>query len=228
MYSKKKLTVQENNYCKYANQKLQRFTSSLYLAALFFSFVASWVCFKHGRRLTMGLASIFFLASALLDAFALNVEMLIIGCILLGVGVGFANQAVPLFLLEIAPAKIRGSLNVLFQLCVTIGILVANLVNYAVADIHPHGWRRALGIATVPGIMLCVGSLIITETPTSLVEREKFEEARATLRKIRDSANVDAEFDMIVHAYELGRQVNKNPYKKLMKRSSCPHWSLQS
>ncbi|KAJ4955098.1 hypothetical protein NE237_011881 [Protea cynaroides] len=217
----KKLTVQENNYCKYANQKLQLFTSSLYLAALFFSFVASWVCSKHGRRLTMRLASIFFLAGALLDAFALNVEMLIIGRILLGVGVGFANQAVPLFLSEIAPAKIRGSLNVLFQLCVTIGILVANLVNYAVADIHPHGWRIALGIAMVPGIMLCVGSLIITETPTSLVEREKFEEARATLRRIRDSTNVDAEFDLIVHACELARQV-KNPYKKLMKRSSRP------
>ncbi|KAJ4957083.1 hypothetical protein NE237_013866 [Protea cynaroides] len=130
VYQKKQI-VQENNYCKYANQKLQLFTSSLYLAALFFSFVASRICTKHGRRLTMRLASIFFLAGALLDAFALNIEMLIIGRILLGVGVGFANQAVPLFLSEIAPAKIRGSLNVLFQLCVTIGILVANLVNYA-------------------------------------------------------------------------------------------------
>ncbi|KAJ4955311.1 hypothetical protein NE237_012094 [Protea cynaroides] len=89
------ISVQENNYCKYANQKLQLFTSSLYLAALFFSFVASRVCTKHGRRLTMRLASIFFLAGALIDAFALNIEMLIIGRILLGVGVGFANQRVP-------------------------------------------------------------------------------------------------------------------------------------
>ncbi|KAJ4956749.1 hypothetical protein NE237_013532 [Protea cynaroides] len=220
VYQKKQI-VQENNYCKYANQKLQLFTSSLYLAALFFSFVASRICTKHGRRLTMRLASIFFLAGALLDAFALNIEMLIIGRILLGVGVGFANQAVPLFLSEIAPAKIRGSLNVLFQLCVTIGILVANLVNYAVADIHPHGWRIALGIATVPRIMLCVGSLIITETPTSLVEREKFEEGRATLKRIRDSDNVDEEFDLIFHACELARQV-KSPYRKLLNRSSRP------
>ncbi|KAJ4961743.1 hypothetical protein NE237_021653 [Protea cynaroides] len=161
--------------------KLQLFTSSLYLAALFFSFVASWVCFRHGRCLTMRLASIFFIACALLDAFALNVEMVIIGHILLGVGVGFANQ-----------------------LHMTIGILVASLVNYAVADIHPHGWRIALGIATVPGIMLCVGSLIITETPTSLVECEKLEEARAKLTRIRDSANVDAEFDLIVHTRFIG------------------------
>ncbi|KAJ4956433.1 hypothetical protein NE237_013216 [Protea cynaroides] len=101
------------------------------------------------------------------------------------------------------------------------GILVANLVNYAVADIYPHGWRIALGIATVPAIMLCVGSLIITETPTSLVEREKFEEGRATLKRIRDSANVDAEFDLIVHAGELAQQV-KSPYKKLLNHSSRP------
>ncbi|KAJ4955676.1 hypothetical protein NE237_012459 [Protea cynaroides] len=217
----KKQRVQENNYCKYADERLQLFTSSLYLAALFFSFVASHVCSSYGRRLTMRLASVFFLIGSILDAFALNVEMLIIGRILLGAGVGFANQAVPLFLSEIAPPKIRGSLNVLFQLCVTIGILVANLVNYALENVHPYGWRIALGFAAVPGIMLCVGSLVITETPTSLVEREKFEEARATLMKIRDTANVDTEFDQIVHACELARQV-KDPYRKLMKRSSRP------
>ncbi|XP_042521342.1 sugar transport protein 8-like [Macadamia integrifolia] len=217
----RKQKAHENNYCKYDNEFLQLFTSSLYLAALVFSFVASHVCTKYGRRLTMRLASFFFLGGALLDAFAVNLPMLIIGRIFLGAGVGFANQAVPLFLSEIAPAKIRGSLNILFQLCVTIGILVANLVNYFVAEVHPNGWRIALGLAGVPAIMLCVGSLIITETPTSLVEREMFEEGRATLMKIRDSANVDAEFDQIVHASEISRQV-KNPFGKLLKRSSRP------
>ncbi|XP_043693295.1 sugar transport protein 8-like [Telopea speciosissima] len=217
----KKLRAHENNYCKYDNQFLQLFTSSLYISALVFSFVASYLCNKFGRRLTMRLAGVFFLVGALLDGFAVNLPMLIIGRVLLGAGVGSANQSVPLFISEIAPANIRGALNILFQLCVTIGILVANLVSYFVSKIHPYGWRIALGLAGVPAVILLLGSLVITDTPTSLVEREKFEEGRTTLMKIRDTANVDTEFDQIVHACELAKQV-KDPYGKLMKRPSRP------
>ncbi|CAL9041372.1 unnamed protein product, partial [Musa banksii] len=87
------------------------------------SFFASKSCTKFGRRLTMQAASVFFLIGVVLDAAARDLAMLIIGRILLGMGVGFANQAVPLFLSEIAPVRIRGALNILFQLDVTIGIL---------------------------------------------------------------------------------------------------------
>uniref|UniRef100_J3N7A0 Major facilitator superfamily (MFS) profile domain-containing protein n=1 Tax=Oryza brachyantha TaxID=4533 RepID=J3N7A0_ORYBR len=66
--------------------------------------------------------------------------MLIVGRICLGVGVGFGNQAAPLLLSEIAPAHIRGALNILFHLDVTIGILIANVVNYFTSNIHPVGW----------------------------------------------------------------------------------------
>ncbi|CAL9135478.1 unnamed protein product, partial [Musa textilis] len=79
-------------YCKFDNQNLQLFTSSLYLAALVASFIASKVCTKHGRRLTMQAASVFFLVGVILNAAAVNIAMLIIGRILLGIGVGFANQ----------------------------------------------------------------------------------------------------------------------------------------
>ncbi|URD80956.1 Sugar transport protein [Musa troglodytarum] len=208
----RKHKAKEDNYCKYDNQGLQLFTSSLYLAALVSSFVASKLCTKHGRRLTMQAASVFFLAGVVLNAAARNIAMLIIGRILLGVGVGFANQAVPLFLSEIAPVRIRGALNILFQLDVTIGIFVANIVNYLVSNIHPWGWRLALGLAGVPATMLCLGSFVIAETPTSLIEREQ---------KIRGTGNVDAEHQEILHACEMARQV-KQPFRNLMKRSSRP------
>ena len=88
----RKQHAHENNYCKYDNQFLQLFTSSLYLAALVASFVASRVCSKAGRKPTMQISSVFFLAGVVLTAGGLNIEMLIIGRILLGCGVGFANQ----------------------------------------------------------------------------------------------------------------------------------------
>ncbi|XWS39327.1 hypothetical protein CRYUN_Cryun18bG0042500 [Craigia yunnanensis] len=217
----RKQHAHENNYCKYDNQFLQLFTSSLYLAALVASFVASRVCSKAGRKPTMQISSVFFLAGVVLTAGGLNIEMLIIGRILLGCGVGFANQAVPLFLSELAPAKIRGALNISFQLFITIGIFIANMVNYVASNIHPNGWRISLAIAGIPALMLCLGSLLICETPTSLIERNKIEEGKKVLRKIRGVENVDDEFDSIAYACEMARQV-KDPFRKLMKPASRP------
>lgn len=62
------------------------------------------------------------------SAYALG--QLVVGRIILGFGVGFATQATPLYLSEMAPYNLRGALNILFQLAVTIGIFVAQLINY--------------------------------------------------------------------------------------------------
>ncbi|KAJ8764643.1 hypothetical protein K2173_006725 [Erythroxylum novogranatense] len=217
----RKLHATEDNYCKYDDQKLQLFTSSLYLAALIFSFVASKMCENFGRKPTILVASVFFLAGAGLSGGAQNIAMLIVGRIFLGVGVGFGNEAVPLFLSEIAPVHRRGAVNILFQLFVTIGILIANLVNYGTSKMYPNGWRVSLGLASVPAAVLFIGSIFITETPTSLIENGKEEEGYAALKKIRGVSNVDDEFKQIKNACVVAQQV-KNPFRSLMKRSSVP------
>lgn len=130
-------------------------------------------------------------------------------------------QAVPLFLSEIAPVRIRGALNILFQLQITIGIFIANIVNYFTSKLHPWGWRLSLGIAGVPALILFLGSMLITETPTSLIERNEHEQGRQVLKKIRGTDNVNAEFEELVHASEIARQV-KHPFRNLMKRNSRP------
>ncbi|RID59569.1 hypothetical protein BRARA_F02790 [Brassica rapa] len=220
VYERKK-QAHEDNYCKYDNQFLQLFTSSLYLAALVASFFASATCSKLGRKPTMQLASVFFLIGVGLASGAANMYMLIMGRILLGFGVGFGNQAVPLFLSEIAPARLRGGLNIVFQLMITIGILIASIVNYFTSSIHPYGWRLALGGAGIPALILLFGSLLICETPTSLIERNKTEEGKATLKKIRGVEDVDEEYQSLVQACEFARQV-KDPYRRLMKPESRP------
>lgn len=82
----------ESNYCKYDNQGLQLFTSSLYLAGLTSTFFASYTTRKLGRKLTMLIAGIFFILGVVLNAAAQDLPMLIVGRIFLGCGVGFANQ----------------------------------------------------------------------------------------------------------------------------------------
>ncbi|KAI5573415.1 hypothetical protein BDE02_10G079000 [Populus trichocarpa] len=217
----RKLHAKENNYCKYNDQYLQLFTSSLYLAALVSSFGASKACTKFGRKPTILVASVFFLFGAAVSSSAQNIWMLIIGRILLGFGVGFGNEAVPLFLSEIAPVERRGAVNILFQFFVTVGIFFANLVNYGTSKMHPYGWRVSLGLAGVPAVFLFIGSIVITETPTSLIERGNETAGQSTLRKIRGVDNVNSEFEQIKAASEIARQV-RHPYKKLMKRSSMP------
>ncbi|KAI8561372.1 hypothetical protein RHMOL_Rhmol04G0333900 [Rhododendron molle] len=217
----RKLHAKEDNYCKYDDPLLQLFTSSLYLAALAASFFASKACTILGRKRTIFLASLFFLGGAGMSAGAQHKWMLIIGRILFGIGVGFANEAVPVFLSEVAPVQHRGAVNILFQLFVTIGILIASLVNYNTSTVHPYGWRLSLGLAGIPGVVLFFGSMILTETPASLIERGKDGKGKSALKKIRGVDDVDDEYEEIKKACEVAKQV-KQPFKKLMKRESRP------
>ncbi|WCJ42919.1 Sugar transport protein 2 [Euphorbia peplus] len=217
----KKHRAREDNYCKFDDQYLQLFTSSLYLAAILSSFIASFLCKSWGRKPVIQVASVFFLFGALLNGFAQNLAMLIVGRLLLGAGVGFGNQAVPLFISEIAPAKYRGGLNVCFQLLITIGIVIANIINLFTAKVRPYGWRYSLGGAAGPAIILLVGSFVISETPTCLIERGKKEEGVKVLKKIRGVDNVDEEYREISAAIELAKKI-KSPFRNLMKRSSRP------
>ncbi|CAL0311343.1 unnamed protein product [Lupinus luteus] len=211
-----------SNYCKYDNEGLQLFTSSLYLAGLTATFFASYTTRNLGRRLTMLIAGVFFILGVIFNAAAQNLAMLIVGRLLLGCGVGFANQAVPVFLSEIAPSRIRGALNILFQLNITIGILFANLVNYGTNKIKGGwGWRLSLGLAGIPALLLTVGALLVVDTPNSLIERGHLEEGKAVLRKIRGTDNIEPEFLELVEASRVAKEV-KHPFRKLLQRRNRP------
>ncbi|KAL2323948.1 hypothetical protein Fmac_023006 [Flemingia macrophylla] len=213
-------TGHRNQYCKFDNELLTLFTSSLYLAALLASFFASATTRILGRKASMFMGGLFFLVGALLNGFAVNIEMLIIGRILLGFGVGYCNQSVPVYLSEMAPAKIRGALNIGFQMMITIGILVANLINYGTSKLE-KGWRISLGVGAVPAIMLCVGSLFLGDTPNSLMERGQREAAKKMLQKIRGIDNVDEEFLDLVDASEAAKEV-KHPWRNITQAKYKP------
>lgn len=115
----------------------------------------------------------------------------------------------PLYLSEIAPAHARGALNVMFQLATTIGIWVAQWINYGTQNMHPNGWRLSVGLGIVPALMLFLGSLIIPDTPNSLVKRGYIEKARHTLERVRGTPDVEAEFADIVEANDNSKNVNK-------------------
>lgn len=92
VYKKQQANATTNQYCQYDSEKLTMFTSSLYLAALLSSLVASRVTRQFGRKLSMLFGGLLFLVGALLNGFAQKVWMLIVGRLFLGFGIGFANQ----------------------------------------------------------------------------------------------------------------------------------------
>lgn len=92
IYRRKQLHLNETDYCKYDNQILTLFTSSLYFAGLISTFGASYVTRNKGRKASIIVGSISFFFGAILNAFAKNITMLIFGRIFLGVGIGFGNQ----------------------------------------------------------------------------------------------------------------------------------------
>ncbi|KAK6248272.1 hypothetical protein QUC31_019837 [Theobroma cacao] len=217
----KKQHAHENNYCKYDNQGLAAFTSSLYLAGLVSSLVASPITREYGRRASIICGGISFLIGATLNAAAVNIAMLLLGRIMLGVGIGFGNQAVPLYLSEMSPSHLRGGLNMMFQLATTLGIFTANMVNYGTQKLEPWGWRLSLGLAAIPAFLMTVGGFCLPETPNSLIERGSKERGRKVLVRIRGTDNVDAEFQDMVDASELANSI-KHPFRNILEKRNRP------
>lgn len=221
VYEKEKAPGDYNQYCKFENHVLTLFTSSLYLAALIASFFASITTRVFGRKISMTTGGLIFLIGAVLNGAAVNVEMLIIGRILLGVGIGYANQSVPVYLSEMAPPKLRGALNIGFQMATTIGIFAANLVNYGTSKMQENGWRVSLALAAAPAVIMTVGAIFLPDTPNSLIERGQKEKAREMLQKIRGTPSVDTEFSDLVEASEASKLV-EHPWKQILERKYRP------
>lgn len=223
VYTKMKEDTSISNYCKFDSQLLTSFTSSLYVAGLVASFFASSVTRAFGRMPSILAGGAAFLAGAALGGAAFNVSMLILGRVLLGIGVGFANQAVPLYLSEMAPPKFRGAFNNGFQFSIGIGALSANLINFGTEKIKGGwGWRISLGMAAVPASILTLGALFLPETPNSLIQRDNdHQKAKLMLQRVRGTNDVQAELDDLIKASSISKTI-EYPFKKIVQRKYRP------
>ncbi|KAL8539543.1 hypothetical protein ACS0TY_001232 [Phlomoides rotata] len=223
VYKRMKEDTKISNYCKFDSELLTLFTSSLYLAGLVASFFASFVTRAYGRKPSIIIGGASFLAGAALNGAAVTIHMLILGRVLLGVGVGFANQAVPLYLSEMAPAKYRGAFNNGFQLSIGIGALAANLINYGTQKIKAgYGWRISLAMAALPASILTLGALFLPETPNSLIQRSDHpHKAKQMLQKVRGTDDVVAELDDLIKANENSKSL-KHPHTSILQRHYRP------
>ena len=153
---------------------------------------AGYLSDRAGRRRVILGAGLLFIAGAAISAVAQGVAILVIGRFLVGLAIGVASMLTPLYLAEIAPARDRGAIVSLNQLCITAGILVSYLVGYALAS-ATDGWRWMLALGAVPGIVLSVGMLVLPESPRWLAGHGRMLDAESVLQRLRGTADVSQE-----------------------------------
>lgn len=160
-----------------------------------------------GRRKLLIVTAIIFGVGAIVCAAATSPAILVIGRIIVGLGIGLASGTVPVYISEVSPPEARGWQVSLFQLAITVGILLAYIVDYAFAS--TQGWRWMFGLAVVPATIFGIGMLFLPESPRWLARRGHHEMARAMLTRIRGTSDASAELQEIerslAHADEHGR-----------------------
>ncbi len=159
--------------------------SAILVGAIVGAGTGGYLADRFGRRWMTMVAALVFAVGALGSAFSPTVSLLIVSRIILGLAVGSSTIFVPLYIAEIAPAAVRGALTALFQLAITLGIVVAYLVNFALSD--AEAWRWMLGLGAVPAVILLIGMLPLPDTPRWLAEQNRQDEARAVLERSRNT-----------------------------------------
>jgi SP family sugar:H+ symporter-like MFS transporter len=146
---------------------------------------------RLGRRNLILIAAVIFSIGAIGAGLAPGVGTLVLFRVVLGLAVGAAALIVPLYLSEIAPTEIRGAISSLNQLMITVGILLAFIVNALLAN--SEAWRWMLGLAVVPSVVLFIGMYFMPETPRWLVSRGREDEARDVLMRSRSEQEAENE-----------------------------------
>lgn len=142
---------------------------------------------KFGRRFAIGVSSILFIIGSGLLGIANGLTVLVIGRLIVGYGVGVASNTVPVFIAEIAPSRLRGSLVTTNILCVTGGQFISYVIDGLFSK-TPEGWRWMLAIGAFPAFLQWVGILFfVPESPRWLLSIGKNEEGRVSLCKIRET-----------------------------------------
>jgi SP family galactose:H+ symporter-like MFS transporter len=171
-----------------------------------------------GRRRVLLVTAAIFGIGALASALAPSPAVLILSRIVLGLAIGLASTNVPVYLSEVAPPHARGWVVSLFQLAVTVGIVVAYLTDYAFVSIE--GWRWMLGLAVVPALVFGAGMFFLPETPRWLIRGGHHEAARRVLVRIRDVTDVNIEIEEI--KMSLAQQTESGRWADLLRRQVRP------
>ena len=181
---------------------------SLLIGCFIGAFFAGTLAESIGRRNVMRIASVLFLAGALIQGFAPSQIIFVISRMAGGMAVGAASVLSPAYISEVAPADIRGRLTTVQQIMIIAGLTASALVNYflqqaagndstAVLGFGLAAWRWMFLAQAVPAAVFLIALFFVPESPRFLVARGRDEEARKVLASIFGEASAPAKLNEI-------------------------------
>ena len=180
--------------------------ASALIGTIIGSLVAGAPADRYGRRAVMLAVAIAYIVSSLGTALAERWSLLVAFRLLGGLAIGAASVVTPIYIAEVSPARFRGRLVAMNQLNIVLGILIAFLSNYIIAQALPPetAWRWMFGIVALPSVLYFVVTLLLPESPrwlaihgapekaVSTMDRLGFQNSAAELDRIRAAERSDA------------------------------------
>ena len=193
--------------------------SSLIFAAAVGALIGGKISDAIGRRKTIILLAIMFFVGVMFVIFSPGFEILVAGRIILGLAVGGASTVVPVYLAELAPYEIRGSITGRNELAIVVGQFTAFVVNAILGATLGHidgVWRIMFGICALPAIALFFGMLRMPESPRWLVEKGRYDDALVVLKTVRSEDRALAEFAQVEQVTEDEKKGNQLSFKEIL------------
>lgn len=173
-----------------SDRTVEHIVSWMMLGAAAGALVAGWLSSHLGRKRSLIAGSLLFALASIACGLSNSVSMLLFARLGLGVSIGVLTFTAPLYLAEIAPERIRGAMVSLYQLMITIGILIAFLSDTAFS--YSGNWHWMLGIIAIPGVLFLLGVLALPDSPRWLMMVGRHDQAMAVLSKLRGDPAVVA------------------------------------
>ncbi|KAI9439801.1 general substrate transporter [Lactarius indigo] len=154
---------------------------------------------RISRRTSIALACAVFCAGSALQTWARSLTQITGGRAIGGIGVGALSTLSPLYMAEISPPEVRGSLLALEQFSIVLGCVLGFWTGFLTRNITGSlSWRIPLGLQLVPGILLGLGTFALPDSPRLLVLHGKREAALASLAKLRLRSLAEARTDPLI------------------------------
>lgn len=163
--------------------------SAFAIGGPFGSIIGGLLANKRGRRGAMIINHYVFLVGGIIFTLALNIYWLIIARFIIGFASGVAMVVVPVYLGEIAPPTLRGTLGTCTQFAIVIGILASNLVALPLSHLT-DGWRYMFALSPLLSLLQLFASVYLVESPRWLLNKdENSRQARLDIKKLRAFRN---------------------------------------
>ncbi|MCC7155551.1 MAG: sugar porter family MFS transporter [Bryobacterales bacterium] len=171
--------------------------SSLLVGCVAGASIAGWMSDRFGRRKVLMVSAILFALSSIGAALPRSMEEFIAARFLGGIAIGMASVLAPVYIAEVAPARIRGRLVSLNQMAIVTGILLAYFVNWVLSFQGEQSWRWMFASAALPSAAFLAALFFVPESPRWLVENQRASEALLVMARVGGSAEAYRQLDDI-------------------------------